>query len=90
MVKKQDSNVSNELIFKQVKSMQTHVAEIPKLRTEIHELHTLVREGFSALKAHIVAAHSDQLMLEQRMLTLEADMHRVKQRLDIGSEPGHA
>jgi hypothetical protein len=33
-----------------------------------------------------VAAHTDQIMLEQRILTLEADMQRLKQRLDIGSD----
>jgi BMFP domain-containing protein YqiC len=48
------------------------------------QLHTLTREGFSALKAHIVAAHADQIMLEQRILSLEAEMHRVKKRLHIG------
>jgi hypothetical protein len=85
MAKKPETNVSNELMYKTLKSVQAQVSELPKLRTEIHELHTLVRDGFSSLKAHIVAAHSDQIMLEQRMLTLEADMHRVKRQLGINS-----
>ena len=87
MAKKPESNVSNELLFKQIKSMQANVAKIPKLESGIHDLHTLIREGFSALKSHIVAAHTDQIMLEQRILSLEAEMHRVKQRLDIGDRP---
>ena len=37
MAKKHESNVSNELIFKHIKAMQANVAEIPKLRSEIHE-----------------------------------------------------
>ena len=49
-------------------------------------MHTLAREGFAALKSHIVAAHTDQIMLEQRILSLEAEMQRVKKRLHIGSD----
>ena len=49
MTKKTESNVSNELIFKNIKSMQATVAQIPKLQSGIHDLHTLIREGFSAL-----------------------------------------
>lgn len=78
--------VSNELIFETLKSLR---AEVNDLKAEIIGMQTSMREGFSSLKSHIIAHHSDQYGLEQRMLTLENWMLRVRRELEI-SDSDHA
>lgn len=42
-----------------------------------------MRDSFASLKGHLHASHSDQLALEQRMLSLENWMIRIRREMDV-------
>lgn len=77
------AEISNELIYKTLQSIQEQVARIPKLEAQIMGLEMLARENFASLKSHIMAHHSDQFSLEQRMMNLENWMIRIRRELEI-------
>jgi hypothetical protein len=75
-----NANVSNELIFETLKSMQ---GQLKSLNQDVISLQRTVVDGFSALKSHIMTHHGDQFSLETRMATLENWMIRLRREMEI-------
>ena len=73
-------NVSMELMDERLRDIQARLAELPKLRNEMHE-------GFASTKGYLASFLKDQSMLEERLAGLEVEMDRVKRRLDLSDEP---
>lgn len=69
-------NVTSELIFEHLRRIQSDIAEIKGMRSEM-------REGFASIRQHLAAQHNDHTLLEYRLLALESEMERVKRRLDL-------
>ena len=74
------NEISNELIFETLKSMQ---AQIKQNNQDVVNMQRSMLDNFSSLRAHIMAHHSDQFSLEQRMATLENWMLRIRREMDI-------
>ena len=77
------NNISNELIYETLKTAQAHVSRIPKIEADLADLQALVRDSFISLKTHLHATHADQLGLEQRMLSLESSVLRIRREMEL-------
>ncbi len=58
------NEISNELIFETLKSMQV---QIKQNNLDVVNMQRSMLDNFSSLRAHIMAHHSDQFSLEQRI-----------------------
>jgi uncharacterized protein YijF (DUF1287 family) len=71
-----ESNISNELLFEQLKRIHMDMTELKTLKGEM-------RAGFASMRQHFTVQQSDQHLLEERILALETETDRIKRRLDI-------
>lgn len=69
-----------EIILDHLRIIRSDLGVLKKLRGEM-------REGFASVRAHQVAAHGDQALLERRVVSLESGLDRVKRRLDLADKP---
>jgi hypothetical protein len=65
---------TNELMYEVLKQIQSDVAELKQARQEM-------REGFSSIKSHITGLVGDVFSHERRILNIEDEIIRLKNRL---------
>ena len=72
--------IDNRLIYEVLKDVQTRLANLDGMRSEM-------REGFASLRAHMATQHGDAAFIERRVVELERDVERIKHRLNLVDEP---
>jgi len=73
--------LDTSLIYEILKDVQARLARMEGMRDEM-------REGFASIRAHMATQHGDAAFLERRIVELERDMARVRQRLDLVDDAG--
>jgi septal ring factor EnvC (AmiA/AmiB activator) len=66
--------IDNKLLYEVLKQIQADVAELKQARQEM-------REGFASIKSHITGLIGDVFSHERRMLNIEDEILRLKNRL---------
>ena len=73
--------VTNELLYEVLKSVQARLSNIEQGQREI-------TARLSALQTHLMAVEKDVANIYDALSAMETRLHRVERRLDIVSEPG--
>jgi hypothetical protein len=79
---KKKLEVTNELMYKILKQVQSDVAELKQMRQEM-------REGFASIKSHMSGMIGDVFSHERRILNLEDDMLKLQRKVELPDEAEH-
>jgi hypothetical protein len=79
---KKKPEVTNELMYKILKQVQSDVAELKQMRQEM-------REGFASVKSHMSGMIGDVFSHERRIFNLEDDMLKLQRKVELPDEAEH-
>jgi hypothetical protein len=71
--------IDSNPVYEIPKDVQARLARLDGMGDE-------VREGFASLRAHMATQHADAAFLERRVVELERDVGRIRQRLQLIDE----
>lgn len=74
------AQVTNDLIYEVLRSVQADISDLKKMRVEM-------REGFASVKSFQAASLNEQALLERRVVSVESDIERIKTRLNLIDDP---